>query len=75
MYGKASELYNGYPEIYFNEYKALLQMLKKRKVGNKYDPVSLFLETYNFWFENEKWTASVRCKMSELQEKSSFVLT
>ena len=29
-------------------------MLKK-ELGNKYNPVSLFLETYNYdnWFENE----------------------
>ena len=29
---------------------------KKRKLGNKYDPINLFLETYNYddWFENKK---------------------
>ena len=27
---------------------------KKRKLGNKYDPIILFLETYNYddWFQN-----------------------
>ena len=34
------------------------QMLKKEEMGNKYDPVNLFLETYNYdlWFENEELT-------------------
>ena len=30
----------------------------KKQLGNKYDPINLFLETYNYdvWFENEKST-------------------
>ena len=30
----------------------------KRKLGNKYDPTNLFLETYNYdvWFENKEST-------------------
>ena len=33
----------------------LFQMLKKM-LGNKYDPINFFLETYNYnvWFENEE---------------------
>ena len=53
----ASELYNEYLEIYFDEYKAL-SSAKKRKLGNKYDPINLFLEAYNYdiEFENEEST-------------------
>ena len=53
----ASELYSEYLEIYFNEYKAL-SSAKKRKLGNKYDPINLFLEAYNYdvEFENEEST-------------------
>ena len=55
MYDNASKLYNEYLEIYFDEYKALSDA-QKRKLGNKYDPINLFLETYNYdnWFENEE---------------------
>ena len=54
MYDNASELYNEYQEFYFDEYKALSHV-QKIKLGNKYDPINLFLETYNYdvWFENE----------------------
>ena len=54
MYDNASKLYNEYLEIYFDEYEALSDA-QKRKLGNKYDPINLFLETYNYdaWFENE----------------------
>ena len=53
----ASELYSEYLEIYFDEYKAL-SSAKKRKLGNKYDPINLFLEAYNYdvEFENEEST-------------------
>ena len=36
-------------------------MLKK-ELGNKYNPVNLFLEIYNydFWFENEEWSDTTR---------------
>ena len=53
----ASELYNEYLEIYFDEYKAL-SSAKKRKLGNKYDPINLILEAYNYdvEFENEEST-------------------
>ena len=55
MFDNASEPYNQYLEIYFDEYKALSD-IKKRKLSNKYDPINLFLETYNYyvWFENEE---------------------
>ena len=46
MYNNASELYNEYLEIYFDEYKALSGS-HKRNLGNKYDPTNLFLETYD----------------------------
>ena len=42
VYDNASELYNEYLEIYFDEYKALSDV-KKRNLGNKYDPINLFL--------------------------------
>ena len=34
----------------------LFQMLEKRKLVNKYDPINLFLEAYNYdvWFESEE---------------------
>ena len=55
MFDNASELHNQYLEIYFDEYKALSD-IKKRKLSNKYDPINLFLETYNYyvWFGNEE---------------------
>ena len=45
MHDNASELYNGYLEIYFDEYKALPN--GKKELSNKYNPVYLFLETCN----------------------------
>ena len=55
VYYNASELYNEYLEIYFNQYNYLSDA-RKRKFGNKYDPINLFLETHNYntWFENEE---------------------
>ena len=55
VYDNASELYNEYLEIYCDEYKALSDA-HKRKLDNKYDPINLFLETYNYnvSFENQK---------------------
>ena len=55
MYDNASELYNEYLEIYFEENKALSDA-KKRESGNKYDPINLFLEkcNYDIWSENEE---------------------
>ena len=55
-------MHNEYLETYFDQYMALLDD-KKRKLGNKYDPVNLFLvETYNYddWFKNEKLTDTTR---------------
>ena len=42
-------------EICFYKYKALSDV-KKRKLVNKYDPINLFLEAYNYdvWFESEE---------------------
>ena len=33
-----------------------LLQIKKKKLSNKYDPITLFIETYNYdvWFENEE---------------------
>ena len=45
MYDNASELYNEYLGIYFDQYMALPDA-EKRKLGNKYDPKNLFLEWY-----------------------------
>ena len=54
VYDNASELYNEYLEIYLDEYKAVSDA-QKRNLGNKYDNINLFLETYNYvWFENEE---------------------
>ena len=55
MYDTASELYNDLLEIYFHKYKALSDV-KKRKLGNKYDRINLFLEGYNYdvWLESEQ---------------------
>ena len=36
-----------YLETYFDKYMALADN-QKRKLGNKYDPVNLFHETYNY---------------------------
>ena len=55
MYDTVRELHNDLLEIYFYKYKAVSDG-KKGKLGNKYDPINLFLETYNYnvWFENEE---------------------
>ena len=55
MYDTASELYNDLLEVYFHKYKALSDV-KKRKLGNKYDRINLFLEGYNYdvWLETEQ---------------------
>ena len=58
----ASELYNEHLEIYFDQYKTLSDA-QKRNLVNKYDPINLFLDTYdyNVWFENEKSTDTTPC--------------
>ena len=45
---------NDYLEIYFDKYKALPVL--KKELGNKYNPVNLFVETSNYviLFENEE---------------------
>ena len=54
VYDNALELYNEYLGIYFNQYYALPDA-NKRKLGQKYDLIKSFLETYNYvWFENEE---------------------
>ena len=62
----ALELYNEYLEIYFDEYKAFSNA-KKGKSGNKYDPIILFLKTYNYniWFENQKSTDTTSRKSNK----------
>ena len=47
-------MYNEYLETYIEEYKTLSNN-KKRKLGNTYDPIKIFLEAYNYaaWFESE----------------------
>ena len=61
MYDNVSELYNKYLEIFFHEHKAFSDA-QKRNLGNKYDPINLFLETYNHdvWFENEVLTIRIQ---------------
>ena len=53
MYDNASGLYNEYLQICFDK---SLSDAQKGELGNKYDPINLFLETYNYhvWFENEE---------------------
>ena len=46
VYDNASELYSVYLEVYFDEYKALSDA-QKRNLGNKYNPINLFLQTYS----------------------------
>ena len=55
MSDTASELYNKLLETYFDEYKEL-SGAKINKMDPKYDPESLFLNTYNYEprFENEE---------------------
>ena len=50
-----------YLEIYFDKYKASSDA-QKRKLGCKYNPINLFLETYNYdmWFENEESTEATK---------------
>ena len=60
-YDNASELYNEYLEIYLDEYKALSDV-QKRNLGNKYDPINLFIEKYNHYvcFENKQSADTTR---------------
>ena len=55
MSDTASELYNKLLETYFDEYKEL-SGAKINKMDPKYDPESLFLNTYNYEprLENEE---------------------
>ena len=46
MDDNVSELYNKYLETFFHEHKAFSDA-QKRNLGHKYDPINLFLETYN----------------------------
>ena len=45
----------------------LLQIIRKRRLGNKYDPINLFLETYDYdaWFENKESTDTTRKRDKE----------
>ena len=63
VYDNASEIYNEYLEIYFNEYKPLSDAQKK-DLDNKYDPIDLFHETYDYdiWFENEELADAIQDK-------------
>ena len=60
MYNNASELYNEYLEIYFDGYKTVSDA--KKELGDKYNPVNLFREAYNYdhWSENEESTDATR---------------
>ena len=55
VYDNASDLYNNFLAIYFNEYNEILDA-KRNKMKHKYEPKKLFLETYNYdvWFENQE---------------------
>ena len=54
LYGNASELYQDYLEICFNQYMPF-SGAKKRKLHNKYDPTNLFFETHHYdaWLESD----------------------
>ena len=58
MYDVASELYNVFEEIYFDEYYDLSDAKKKKRNYHKYEPEKLFLKAYNYnlWHENEETT-------------------
>ena len=45
----------------------LFQKIKKTKLGNKFDPVNLLMETYNYedWFKNEESTDTTRASGKE----------
>ena len=45
MHANASDLYSEYLEIYIHKYKAL-SFAQKKRLGNKYDPINLFIETW-----------------------------
>ena len=53
VYDNASELYTAYLKVYFYKYKALSDAQKK--LGDKYNPINLFIQIYNYdvWFENK----------------------
>ena len=66
VYNNGLEPYNEYLDMYFNKYEAL-SIAEKRKLGNKYVPINLFLKTchYNVWFENKKLTDTTSRKSSK----------
>ena len=53
-------MYNEYLETCLDQYMALSES-KRRKFGNKYDPINFFVETFNYdvQFENEKSTDTI----------------
>ena len=55
VHDNISELYYEYLEIFFVLYMTLSDAQKK-DLGNNYNPINLFLETYNYdsWFENKE---------------------
>ena len=57
VYETAAELYNDFPETYFDGYNELSDA-KGKPIELKYDTTNLFLNTYNYnlWFENEELT-------------------
>ena len=54
MYNAASELCNNLLKTYFDEYYELPDA-KRNEMERNYNPIDLFLETYNhdIWFETE----------------------
>ena len=61
MDDNVSELYNKYLETFFHEHKAFSDA-QKINLGHEYDPINLFLETYNHdvWFEKEVLTMRIQ---------------
>ena len=71
VYDTASELYNDFLGIYFDEYNKLPDATEN-KMEPKYDPDNLFLKTYNYdvWFENEESTNTSRESNKEESDMS-----
>ena len=67
---KASDLYNNFPQIFFDEYYEYYQMLKKKKK----DPDNLFIKTYIYdaWRENEEPTDATRKSDEESHDISNM---
>ena len=69
MYIKSSGLYNSFLEIYYDEYNELVDV-KKIKLGDNYDPESLFLKVYDSSVRSESKEESTDKEESIKREES-----